>query len=67
MKNYIERAAQMKKLKGNVVDLEGEIKSLTAEMAEAVTDLEIARRELIREEEGFVKRNLDDVLGREII
>ena len=66
MKNYIERAAQMKKLKGNVVDLEGEIKSLTAEMAAAETDLEIARRELVKEEEGFVKRYLDDVLECQI-
>ena len=55
MKSYMERAAYVKKLKGNVVDLQKEIKSLKA-------NLELARRELVKAE-GFAKRDLDDELG----
>ena len=39
------------------------MKNLKAEMAAAEVDLEIARKELAKAEEGFVKRDLDDELG----
>ena len=63
MKGYMERAAQVKKLKENVLDLEGEIESLKTKMTAADVDLEIAKKELAKAEEGFVKRDLDDELG----
>ena len=63
MKSYMERAERVKKLKDNVVDLEEKIKSLKAKMATAEADLEVARKELMKAEEGFVNRGLDDELG----
>ena len=53
MKNYMERAVRVKMLKENVVDLEVEMKHLQAKMAAAKIDLEIARRKLVKAEEGF--------------
>ena len=46
MKNYMERAVQVTKLKENVADLEVVMKNLKAKMAAAEVDLEIARKEL---------------------
>ena len=63
MKSYMERAAHVKKLKGDVVDLEEEIKSLKAKMVAREANLGLARRELVKAEDGFVKRDLDDELG----
>ena len=63
MKNYTEKAAQVKRLKDIVADLEIEMKSLKEKIAASEIDLEIARRELVKAEEGFVKRNSDDELG----
>ena len=48
MRNYMERAMQVKKLKENVAALE--------------IDLETARKELVKAEEVFEERNLDDEL-----
>ncbi|KAL1369316.1 hypothetical protein HN51_023411 [Arachis hypogaea] len=67
MKNYMERGMKVKRLKGNVVALEGEVKSLKEKMIVAERDLEKARRELVKEEEGYVARDLNDELACEIL
>ncbi|XP_057745657.1 uncharacterized protein LOC130963572 [Arachis stenosperma] len=63
MKNHMERGMKVKRLKGNVVALEGEVKSLKEKMIVAERDLEKARSELVKEEEGFVARDLNDELA----
>ncbi|XP_057745669.1 uncharacterized protein LOC130963584 [Arachis stenosperma] len=49
MRNYKERTMHVKKMKENVVALE--------------VDLKVAREELVKAEEGFEERDLNDVLG----
>ena len=49
MRNYVQRATQVKKLKQIVAARE--------------IDLETARKELVKAEEGFEERHLDDELG----
>ncbi|XP_028790185.1 MATH domain and coiled-coil domain-containing protein At3g58270-like [Neltuma alba] len=63
MKNYLEKATQVKKLKDNVSSLEMEMKRLKAKLASAEIDLEIAKRDLVQAEEGFQERDLDAELG----
>ncbi|KAF1878064.1 hypothetical protein Lal_00022773 [Lupinus albus] len=65
MKSYMERAAEVKKMKDNVAAREMEIKRLKAKMAAAEIDLEIAKRDLVKAEEGFEERDLDGELGYE--
>ncbi|OIV90444.1 hypothetical protein TanjilG_01922 [Lupinus angustifolius] len=65
MKSYMERAAEVKKMKENVTVREMEIKRLKAKMAAAEIDLEIAKRDLVKAEEGFEERDLDGELGYE--
>ncbi|TKY53209.1 Ubiquitin carboxyl-terminal hydrolase 12 [Spatholobus suberectus] len=65
MKNYIERVVQVKKLKEDVATLEMETKRLKEKMIEAVVNLEIARRDLVKANEGFGEYNLDAELGYE--
>ncbi|RYR71600.1 hypothetical protein Ahy_A02g005837 [Arachis hypogaea] len=67
-KNYMEkRGMKVKRLKGTVVALEGEVKSLKEKMIVAGRGLEKARRELVKEEEGYVARDLNDELACEIL
>ncbi|XLR12274.1 hypothetical protein S83_040212 [Arachis hypogaea] len=49
MSNYKEKAMHVKKMKENVAALE--------------VDLKVARQELVKAEEGFEERDLNDVLG----
>ncbi|KAK7389968.1 hypothetical protein VNO78_25265 [Psophocarpus tetragonolobus] len=63
MKNHMEKAAQVRKMKENVAALEIETESLKSKMIEKVTELEIAKRDLVKAEEGFEERNLDAELG----
>ncbi|MED6108129.1 hypothetical protein PIB30_020576 [Stylosanthes scabra] len=63
MKNYMERSAKVKSAKENVAALEMEMKKLKAMVDAVEVDLEIARRELVKVEEGFEERDLDDELG----
>ncbi|XP_019426717.1 PREDICTED: MATH domain and coiled-coil domain-containing protein At3g58270-like isoform X1 [Lupinus angustifolius] len=63
IKSYMERAAEVKKMKENVAVREMEIKRLKAKMAAAEIDLEIAKRDLVKAEEGFEERDLDGDLG----
>ncbi|KAI9090635.1 hypothetical protein K1719_028488 [Acacia pycnantha] len=63
MKNYMQKAMQVKKLRDNVSALEMEMKRLKAKLAAAEIDLEIAKRDLVLAEEGFEERDLDAELG----
>ncbi|CAL0299471.1 unnamed protein product [Lupinus luteus] len=63
MKNYMEKAVEVKKMKENVAVREMEIKRLKAKMASAEIDLEIAKRDLVKAEEGFKELDLDRELG----
>ncbi|KAL1331739.1 hypothetical protein AAHE18_12G208500 [Arachis hypogaea] len=63
MKNYMERSAEVKIVKENVAALEMEMKKLKAMVADVEVDLEMARRELVKVEEGFEERDLDGELG----
>ncbi|XP_057744294.1 uncharacterized protein LOC130962183 isoform X2 [Arachis stenosperma] len=65
--SYFENAAKVKKLKGNVVDLEEKAKTLKAEVIAIDAVLETTKKELAKAEEGFVARDLDDQLGYGII
>ncbi|XP_052113940.1 MATH domain and coiled-coil domain-containing protein At3g58370 [Arachis duranensis] len=63
MKNYMERSAKVKSVKENVAALEMEMKKLKAMVASVEVDLEMARRELVKVEEGFEEIDLDGELG----
>ncbi|QHO26264.1 hypothetical protein HN51_023434 [Arachis hypogaea] len=63
MKNYMERSAKVKSVKENVAALEMEMKKLKAMVAAVEVDLEMARRELVKVEEGFEEIDLDGELG----
>ncbi|XP_054792391.1 MATH domain and coiled-coil domain-containing protein At3g58270-like isoform X5 [Prosopis cineraria] len=63
MKNYLEKAMRVKKLRENVSALEMEMKRLKAKLAAAEIDLEIAKRDLVQAEEGFEEKDLDAELG----
>ncbi|MED6127843.1 hypothetical protein PIB30_092027 [Stylosanthes scabra] len=67
MKNYMERSAKVKSAKENVGALEMEMKKLKAMVDAVEVDLEMARRELVKVEEGFEERDLDDELGYRLI
>ncbi|XP_057431635.1 MATH domain and coiled-coil domain-containing protein At3g58360-like [Lotus japonicus] len=56
MKNYIEKAVQLKAMKENLATLEMETKSLKEKIFTAEVDLEIARRDLAK---GLEERDLD--------
>ncbi|KAL4338838.1 hypothetical protein S245_041616 [Arachis hypogaea] len=63
MKNYMERSAKVKSVKENVAALEMEMKKLKAMVASVEVDLEMARRELVKVEEGFEEIDLDGEVG----
>ena len=63
MKKYMERAVQVKNMKENVATLEMEMKRVKAKMAAVEVDLGVAKRELVKAEEGFEERDLDAELG----
>ncbi|MED6116817.1 hypothetical protein PIB30_103749, partial [Stylosanthes scabra] len=63
MKNYLERSAEVKSMKEKVAALEKEMKKLKALVASVEVDIEMARRELVKVEEGFEERDLDGELG----
>ena len=63
MKTCIERSVQMKRMGEDVTALEMETKRLKAKMIEAEVNLEIARRNLMKEKEGFEECDLDAELG----
>ncbi|XLS83172.1 hypothetical protein HN51_049003 [Arachis hypogaea] len=63
MKNYMERSAKVKIVKENVAALEMEMKKLKAMVTSVEVDLEMARSELVKVEEGFEEIDLDGELG----
>ncbi|KAI9090667.1 hypothetical protein K1719_028520 [Acacia pycnantha] len=63
MKDYLERAEKVRKLKEEVVALENEMKKLRASLAVTEVDLNIERRHLREEEKGFEEKDVDAVLG----
>ena len=63
MKTCIERAVRVKRTREDVTALEMETKRLKAKMIQAEVDLEIARRNLMKEKEGFEECDLDAELG----
>ncbi|MED6108126.1 hypothetical protein PIB30_020573 [Stylosanthes scabra] len=63
MKNYMERSAKVKSAMENVAALEMEMKKLKAMVDAVEVDIEMARRELVKVEEGFEERDLDGELG----
>ncbi|MED6108142.1 hypothetical protein PIB30_020589 [Stylosanthes scabra] len=70
VKKTVEWEMKVKRLKGSVDALEGEVKSFKEQMIVAERSLERARRELGKEKEGFVVSlviDLDDDLACEIL
>ncbi|XP_027367336.1 MATH domain and coiled-coil domain-containing protein At3g58270-like [Abrus precatorius] len=63
MKSYIEKALEVKMMKEHVTALEMETKRLKAKIAASEVDLEMARRDLAKAEEGFKELDLDAELG----
>lgn len=63
MKNYIERAVHVEKLKDIVIALELEMKRLKAKLTATEADLDIARKDLLKAKESFEERDLDANLG----
>ncbi|XP_028790184.1 uncharacterized protein LOC114746163 [Neltuma alba] len=63
MKDYLERADKVRKLKNEVIALENEMKRLRASLAVTEVDLNIERRHLREEEKGFEEKDMDAVLG----
>jgi len=61
MKTHVERVLEIERLKENLSTLEIETKTLRTKMIEAEVNLEIARRDLLKE--GFEECNLDVELG----
>ncbi|QHO24968.1 uncharacterized protein DS421_12g377000 [Arachis hypogaea] len=61
--DYMERSTKVKNVKENVVALEMQMKKLKAMVATVEVDLEMARNELVKVEEGFEERDLDGELG----
>lgn len=62
-KAYLETAKHVKNLRDNVATLEIEMRKLKAKLAVAEIDLEVARRDLAEEENGFQERDMDAELG----
>ncbi|KAJ7975933.1 Ubiquitin carboxyl-terminal hydrolase family protein [Quillaja saponaria] len=60
---YLERFGQVKELRDKVVSLEMHVKRLKAKVASVEVDLEVARRDLEKGEEGFEERDLETELG----
>ncbi|WVZ16900.1 hypothetical protein V8G54_009882 [Vigna mungo] len=56
LKNYTQKMANLRKAKERVDDLEIRTKKLQ-------TELERAKKDLVKAEDGFEERNLDDILG----
>ncbi|KAJ7975932.1 Ubiquitin carboxyl-terminal hydrolase family protein [Quillaja saponaria] len=63
MKTYLEKAEQVKKLQDNVAALEIEMKRLQANLAVGEVEAEVARRDLVKAEEGFEERDMNTELG----
>ncbi|MED6108137.1 hypothetical protein PIB30_020584 [Stylosanthes scabra] len=63
---YFDKAGKVEKLKGDVADLEENVKNLKARAIAMDADLESRKKELAKAEEGFVERDLDDQLGSRV-
>lgn len=63
LKDYMERAKQLKKLKDNVVGLEIKMKRLRGELAAAEREFEVARRGLSEVRRGFHEMDLNAPIG----
>lgn len=63
MKDYLERAEKVRKLKEEVIALENEMKKLRSSLAITEVDLNIEKRHLREEEKGFVEKDMGAVLG----
>ncbi|KAJ7971379.1 Ubiquitin carboxyl-terminal hydrolase family protein [Quillaja saponaria] len=60
---YLEKVGQVRELRDDVVSFEMEVKRLKAKMAVIEVDLEIARRDLAKAEDGFKERDLEIEIG----
>lgn len=63
MKYHLERAQKVRKLKEEISALEAEMKKLRSNLAIVEVDLNIERRHLAQEEEGFQEVDMDAQLG----
>ncbi|KAG5086823.1 hypothetical protein JHK82_054220 [Glycine max] len=59
MKAQVEKAAEVNKLKDNVVDLEVKMKKLRGELKAAEAEFEVARRALAEARKGFIEIEVD--------
>ncbi|ONI21241.1 hypothetical protein PRUPE_2G054900 [Prunus persica] len=62
-KKFLERARRVKRLREDVDILDSEKKRRSAALAVTEADLEVAKRDLAKEEEGFVETDMDRELG----
>ncbi|XP_068345090.1 MATH domain and coiled-coil domain-containing protein At3g58370-like isoform X2 [Pyrus communis] len=63
MKKFLERARRVKRLREDVEALDNEKKRRSAALAVTEAELEEAKRELAKEEEGFNEKDMDSELG----
>ncbi|CAB4268509.1 unnamed protein product [Prunus armeniaca] len=63
MKKFLERAGRLKRLREDVDILDSENKRRSAVLAVTEADLGMAKRDLAKEEEGFVETDMDRELG----
>ncbi|KAK7278783.1 hypothetical protein RJT34_23819 [Clitoria ternatea] len=63
VKDYMERAKQLKKLKDNVVSLEIKMKKLRGELAASEAQFQVARRDLSQVRKGFQEMELNAAIG----
>jgi len=63
LKDYMERAKQLKKLRDTVVGLEIKMKRLRGELAAAEGEFEVARRNLSEVRRGFNEMNMNSAIG----
>ncbi|XP_027191417.1 uncharacterized protein [Cicer arietinum] len=63
VKDYLERAKKLKKLKDSVVALEIKMKKLRVELAASETEFEVARRGLSEVRNGFQEMNVNAPIG----
>jgi len=63
LRYYMQKAAKVKKAKEDVDALEIETKRLKLALIERETELECAKKDLVKAKEGFVERGLDLKLG----
>ncbi|KAJ1414971.1 coiled-coil domain-containing protein, partial [Sesbania bispinosa] len=63
MKSYCEKADKVRKLKDKVEALDLETRSLRGKLKILELDLQLAKSDLAKEEEGYEEMDLDTVLG----